>query len=266
MHILLVGCGKMGHAMIRGWVTQHAFSKLTIVDPAGENTLADLSGIDVHTSTDTLPSDIAPDMVIFAVKPQVMDTVAPFYKQYAPSAVFLSIAAGRTIASFESILGHDAKIIRAMPNTPAAISQGITALIANEHVTATEIDAAEKLLRAVGDVVRVKTENEMDAVTALSGSGPAYVFLLIEAMQDAGVALGLAPDIAAKLAHTTVTGSAALAAAEKETEPATLRQNVTSPGGTTAAALSVLMAEDGLGALMKKALGAAAKRSSELSS
>jgi pyrroline-5-carboxylate reductase len=177
--------------------------------------------------------------------------------------VFLSIAAGKPIAFFESALGAESAIVRSMPNTPAAVGAGITAACANRHVSAVQRALCQRLLEAVGDVVWVDDEAQMDAVTAVSGSGPAYVFLLIECLTEAGVAEGLPPDVAEKLARTTVIGSGALAKGAPEAATQ-LRKNVTSPGGTTEAALKVLMSEDGMGKLMRRAIRAATARSKEL--
>ncbi|MEL6679038.1 MAG: pyrroline-5-carboxylate reductase, partial [Pseudomonadota bacterium] len=180
-----------------------------------------------------------------------------------PDTLFLSIAAGTSIAYFETVLGQHAAIVRAMPNTPAAVGKGITALIGNAATKEADLDLAEALLSAIGQTVRLETEAQMDAVTAVSGSGPAYVFHLIETMAAAGVAEGLPEELAMRLAIATVDGSGTLAASAAQT-PEQLRINVTSPAGTTAAALEVLMGEDGLGPLMQKAVKAAADRSREL--
>ena len=180
------------------------------------------------------------------------------------TAVHRSVAAGTPIAAFEAALGAQTPIVRAMPNTPAAVGRGITAIIGNAHASATQVDLAEMLLRAVGQVVRLEREDQMDAVTGVSGSGPAYVFHMIECLAAAGEAQGLAPALAMQLAQATVAGAGALAEAADET-PAQLRVNVTSPNGTTQAGLAVLMDEDsGLPPLMRKTVAAAADRSREL--
>jgi pyrroline-5-carboxylate reductase len=210
-----------------------------------------------------VPND--PAMVIVAVKPQMMGEALPTLKALGNGGtVFLSIAAGTTIASFEKALGAQTPVVRAMPNTPAAIGRGITAVIGNAHVVETQLDLAETLLQAVGQTVRLEDEADMDAVTAVSGSGPAYVFHLIETLAAAGEAEGLAPDLAMALAKATVGGAGALAEEASE-GPDQLRINVTSPGGTTAAALEVLMDEDsGFPNLLKRAVAAAARRGREL--
>ncbi|MDA0787453.1 MAG: pyrroline-5-carboxylate reductase, partial [Proteobacteria bacterium] len=230
--ILLVGCGKMGSALMDGWIGQGTSpDAIFVVDPMQPD-LPD--GVAGGATFDDIPDNFAATVVVLAVKPQVMDAVlAPYLALVRPDTVFLSIAAGRTIGTFEAVLGADARIVRAMPNTPAAVGQGITVLIGNGHVTAAQRDACEALMAAVGKVAWVSEEGLIDAVTGVSGSGPAYVFHLVEAMAAAGVAAGLSPDLAMQLARETVAGSGALLA--QSTDPAaTLRENVTSPGGTTA--------------------------------
>lgn len=266
--LLLVGCGKMGGALLRGWFAGGAQpDNIYAVEPSQDAALAFANGpkpIFVD-SLDNLPEQFRPDVIMFAVKPQVMADVVPAYARFAESgAVFLSIAAGTTIHFFEKALGEEAPIVRSMPNTPAAVGRGVTAAICNAKVLPGGRDLCGRLLRAVGEVVWVTDEAEIDAVTAVSGSGPAYVFHLVEAMTAAGIAEGLSPEAAGTLARATVAGAGELLFQSSE-DAATLRQNVTSPGGTTAAALDVLMAdEDGLGQLMKRAVAAAARRSREL--
>jgi len=191
--------------------------------------------------------------------------VAPPYARFADGAVFVSIAAGKTITNFEEMLGSDAAIIRIMPNTPAAIRRGISVACANASVSDAARDRVSCMLGAVGELAWIEDENLMDAVTAVSGSGPAYVFLLAECMAAAGIKAGLPEELAIALARATVSGSGELIRQSVETV-GTLRQNVTSPGGTTEAALGVLMADDGLQKLMDTAIAAAAKRSEELAS
>ena len=266
---LLVGCGKMGGAMLQGWLNQGTRpGAITIVDSNLDAT-EDLSarlGVNAVVHIDQLDHDYSPDVVILAVKPQVMDQVLPAYaKLVARGSVFLSIAAGRTISSFEAILGPGAAIVRAMPNTPAAVGRGMTVGCPNAHVTPTQANLCKTLLGAVGDVEWIEDEGLLDAVTALSGSGPAYIFLLVEAMSHAGCKAGLPADLAARLARATVTGSAELLH-QSLLSALNLRENVTSPGGTTAAALAILRAEGGLTDLMTKAILAATKRSKELAS
>ena len=254
--LVLLGCGKMGSAMLEGWLKGGlAAQGVWVLDPQPSDWLAAQG---VHLNEALPPS---PAIVLIAVKPQMMAAALP---QLAPmgggATLFLSVAAGTTIASYEQALGTTTPIVRAMPNTPAAIGRGITAITGNAHATPDHMALAETLLLAVGQVVRLAGEHQMDAVTAVSGSGPAYVFHLIEALAAAGAAEGLPPALAMQLARATVAGAGALAEAATES-PAQLRVNVTSPGGTTAAALAVLMDEDqGFAPLLRKAVHAAAER------
>lgn len=258
--LVLLGCGKMGSAMLQGWLSKGLPPRsVWVVDPYPSAWL-ESSGAWVN---EPLPE--TPAVVVVAVKPQMMAEALPQLETLGNGrTVFLSIAAGVTLASFEAFLGTGTPIIRAMPNTPVAISQGITAMVGNAHADAPHLDMAEDLLRAVGEVVRVEDETHMDAVTGVSGSGPAYVFHLIETLAAAGEAEGLAPDVALQLAKATIAGAGALAVASEQ-DPAQLRKNVTSPNGTTQAALEVLMDEQhGFPVLMKRAVQAATNRSREL--
>jgi pyrroline-5-carboxylate reductase len=269
--VILVGCGKMGGALLNGWLargTAGTNAPVTIIEPAPAATAAfrGKPGVTIVGDASELPANAAPGAVVFATKPQGMDKVAPGYQRFAASAVFLSIAAGRTIGFFAQHLGESAAIVRAMPNTPAAIGRGISIACPNAAVTAAQRDLCGLLLAAGGEVAWVDEESLLDPVTALSGSGPAYVFLLVEAMAEAGIAAGLPVELAMRLARVTVAGSAELLHRAPDAA-AQLRQNVTSPGGTTAAALEVLMAkEGGLSGLMTRAIAAATKRSRELAS
>ncbi|MDH3738419.1 MAG: pyrroline-5-carboxylate reductase [Alphaproteobacteria bacterium] len=259
--ILLVGCGKMGSALLNGWLDQGTpAGHLTIVEPMSPQLPDDVT---VHAEASAFGSDFQPSVVVFAVKPQSMDDVLPAYAKYAgPETVFLSIAAGKPIGYFAATLTGGA-IVRAMPNTPAAVGRGITVLCANERVSAAQKSVCTQLMESVGEVAWIDDEALMDAVTGLSGSGPAYVFHLVEAMAAAGTAAGLTADLAMQLARATVAGSGELL--RQSSDPAgTLRENVTSPGGTTAAALEVLMAPEGLTRLMTEAIGRATERSREL--
>lgn len=261
--LVLLGCGKMGSAMLRGWLSSGlARDGVHVVDPYPSGWLKDQAARGLHLNQ-TLPDQA--DICVLAVKPQMMGEALPQLVALGNGAtVFLSIAAGTTIASLEAVLGARSPVIRAMPNTPAAIGRGITALVGNSHVDDTAMILAETLMQAVGQTVRLDSEADMDAVTAVSGSGPAYVFYLIETLAAAGVAQGLSPDLALKLAKATVGGAGQLAEDASE-DPARLRINVTSPAGTTAAALDVLMDSDsGLSPLMEKAVAAATNRGREL--
>lgn len=261
--LVLLGCGKMGSAMLRGWLSSGlARDGVHVVDPYPTGWLKDQAARGLHLNQ-TLPDQAG--ICVLAVKPQMMGDALPQLVALGNGAtVFLSIAAGTTIASLEAVLGARSPVIRAMPNTPAAIGRGITALVGNSHVDDTAMTLAETLMQAVGQTVRLDSEADMDAVTAVSGSGPAYVFYLIETLAAAGVAQGLSPDLALKLAKATVGGAGQLAEDASE-DPARLRINVTSPAGTTAAALDVLMdGTSGLSPLMEKAVAAAANRGREL--
>ena len=269
LSIALIGCGKMGSALLRGWIASGLVKHVYVLDPGGlpEEFEDDSPARVTFFDKPALFAGAHPPAPIFviAVKPQIMDDVCGAIKKSIPAeALVLSIAAGQTIHNFENRFGTQQPIIRSMPNTPAAIGKGMTVACPNVHVTDTQKNIATTLLKAVGHVEWINDEKLMDAVTALSGSGPAYIFLLIEAMAAAGVKSGLDPSFAMKLARQTVIGSAALA--ESETTPAeTLRKNVTSPGGTTAAALDVLMSSPGMQELFDKAIAAATARSKELS-
>ena len=258
--VLLIGCGRMGGALLKGWRESGAVGRAIVVDPA----LPVLNGAQVVASSLADIPDPLPTTILLAVKPQMLDQVMPGLAERLPdSALVISIAAGKPIAYFASRLGKPAAIIRTMPNTPAAIGRGITVCCAGPGVTAAERDVADRLMKAVGEVAWVEDEALMHAVTAVSGSGPAYVFHLIEALRDAALAAGLPPDLAAKLARATVTGAGELARQSPDA-PDKLRIDVTSPGGTTAAALAVLMGEKGLTDLMTRAVAAATARSEEL--
>lgn len=260
--LLLVGGGKMGSALVAGWLDRGLDPGLiTVVEPNAD--AAAKLPVTVISSTRDLPTGYIPGLILFAVKPQVMAEVVQSYAGLSDFTVYLSIAAGKPIRFFEGLLGENAAVARAMPNTPAAIGRGITALCANDKTTEEEKSLCADLLSAVGDTVWVDDEALMDAVTAVSGSGPAYVFLLAEALAEAGIAAGLPADTAQQLARATVSGAGELLARSADSA-AELRVNVTSPGGTTAAALDVLMGDGGLAPLMRKAVAAATARGREL--
>jgi pyrroline-5-carboxylate reductase len=260
--LLLVGCGKMGGAMLDGWQSRGLAAADVLVAEPVEALRPKKPGLRAVGSTSEISE--TPEIIVLAVKPQTMDAVLPDLKRFADEgSVFLSIAAGKTLKYFASHLGAAAKVVRAMPNTPAAVRQGITVACAAKGVSAAEKKRCQQLLEAVGEALWVEDEALMDPVTALSGSGPAYVFLLVEAMAAAGAKLGLSADMAMQLARATVAGSGELL--KQSSEPAQqLRVNVTSPGGTTAEALKVLMAADGIQPVFDKALAAASRRSKEL--
>jgi len=264
--VLLIGFGNMGQALARGWLARgRAAAAIRVVDMApGARSAAAALGLAASERVGTPQSAAMPDVVVIAVKPNQLAAALAELAPFTLRSVFLSIAAGKTLAQLEAGLGSGAAVVRAMPNTPAAIGQGISALVANSTVTPAQRELCEELLAAVGATAWLDDERDMDAVTAVSGSGPAYVFLLIECLERAAVDAGLAPELARRLALATVAGAGAYAAAADE-PAAELRRRVTSPGGTTQAALEVLGAERGLADLIARAVSAAAKRSRELS-
>lgn len=258
--LVLLGCGKMGSAMLEGWLeTALDPADVWVIDPNPSAWLAGLGGLHLNVG---LPE--APAMVLVAVKPQILGDALPDLGALGGGeTVFVSVAAGVPVTRYKEILGPGTPVIRAMPNTPAAIGRGITALVANE-AGQQSLDLAEALLGAIGQIVRLDNEAQMDAVTGVSGSGPGYVFHLIECLAKAGEAEGLPADMAMKLARATIGGAGALAERSPK-DPAELRRDVTSPQGTTEAGLKVLMDEEaGLPPLMRRTVAAAAKRSREL--
>jgi pyrroline-5-carboxylate reductase len=262
--IVLVGAGKMGGAMLEGWLALGLDPKSVVaIEPQPAREISTLAGrgLRLNPGAQTVGEAAA---IVIAVKPQVAPEIVPTLAPYlGAGTVVLSIMAGRTLGFLEQALSQRAAIVRAMPNTPAAIGRGITVAAPNQRVSQRQRDLVHALLAATGVVEWVGDEALMDAVTAVSGSGPAYVFLLAEALARAGVAAGLPEELAAKLARETVAGSGELLH-RSPLDASVLRQNVTSPGGTTAAALDVLMAADGLEALMTRAVAAATARSRQL--
>jgi pyrroline-5-carboxylate reductase len=261
--LVLVGAGKMGYAMLESWLTLGLDAKnIVILEPFPSS---EVSALAARGATLNPPGSVAaPAAVVIAVKPQSAAEVVPgLAALIGASTVVVSIMAGKTLPFLEQSLPAGTACVRAMPNTPAAIGRGITVAVANRQVTDTQRALARKLLGATGPVEWIDDEALMDAVTAVSGSGPAYVFLLAETLAQAGVAAGLPDELAGKLARATVAGSGELLH-RSPLDPATLRNDVTSPGGTTAAALDVLMDRDGLEALMRRAVAAATKRSRQL--
>ena len=260
-HVVLAGAGKMGGAMLTGWLAGGLDPKrVVVIDPYLSDDIKALAGKGVRLNPDIAEiGDVS--VLILAVKPQMFAEVGPTLRAVAGDALVVSIMAGTTIAGIAKACGG--RIVRAMPNTPAAIGRGITVAVAAGDVSRAQRDLTDALLRATGSVEWVEDESLIDAVTAVSGSGPAYVFLLAEEMARAGIAAGLPAELAMKLARETVSGSGELLR-QSDLDAATLRKNVTSPGGTTAAALGVLMAEDGFEPLLTKAIAAATARSKEL--
>lgn len=265
--IALIGAGRMGGAMLKAWLHGGVDpEQLIVVDPGPPSetvTLRDTYGVSLAVGPEAVTT--VPGTLVLAVKPQKMDDVLPgLMHLIGGNTVIMSIAAGRTIDSIAAHLGMNRAIVRAMPNTPSAIGRGMTVACANRNVGPEQARVCTDLLGAVGEVAWIEDEGLMDAVTGVSGSGPAYVFLLAECMADAGVEAGLPRDLAEQLARVTVQGAGALM--DHSDEPAaTLRENVTSPGGTTEAALAELMGDPGLRDLMKRAVAAAVRRSKELS-
>jgi pyrroline-5-carboxylate reductase len=260
--ILLVGCGRMGSAMLAGWREQGLAPSIA-VDPSPAAAAFAGPDLTVVASAADIPPDFAPSAVVLAVKPQNAAETLPAYARFAGTSVFLSIMAGRTIAGMARLLDPKAAIVRAMPNTPAAIRQGVTVACAAEGVSPPQSVLCDRLLQAIGIVAWVEHEAFLDPVTAGSGSGPAYVFLLAELMEQAALEHGLPPDLARLLARQTVAGSGALLATSSE-DAATLRRAVTSPGGTTAAALDVMMASNAWPLTVPEAITAATRRSRDL--
>ncbi|MDX7950711.1 pyrroline-5-carboxylate reductase [Lichenihabitans sp. Uapishka_5] len=263
--VVLVGAGHMGGALLAGWLDSGApADRIVVVDPGiGETRAAELTAHGVRLNA----RDVGPaGLLVLAIKPQQVDAAALALRPFVgPNTILVSVVAGRTIADLRQSLPGAALVVRAMPNTPAAIRQGITGVAAEAHADVRQRAVVQALLEAVGRVEWLPREDLIDAVTAVSGSGPAYVFLLAECLAEAGVAAGLDAPTAARLARATVEGAAALMAARPESEPELLRRNVTSPGGTTAAALAVLTGEAGLHPLMERAVAAAKQRATALS-
>jgi pyrroline-5-carboxylate reductase len=263
INVVLVGAGKMGGALLEGWIGLGVDpAAMTVIEPQPSPQVAALAARGLRLN----PSGSAgrADAVVIAVKPQTApQALAEIGALVAPGAVVVSIMAGRTLGFLADALPAGTAIVRAMPNTPAAIGRGITVAVPNPRVTPAKRELAHRLLAATGAVEWIGDEGLMDAVTAVSGSGPAYVFLLAESLARAGEKAGLPADLAASLARATVSGAGELLY-RSPLAAATLRHNVTSPGGTTAAALDVLMAADGLDAVMERAVAAATRRGREL--
>ncbi|MFH5924114.1 pyrroline-5-carboxylate reductase [Roseomonas xinghualingensis] len=260
--VLLVGCGKMGGALLSGWL-ERGLSRAVVVEPHTASTAAFAGRVLVAPEAEDIPYDFAPAAVVLATKPQQAEAALPTYARYAQGgAVVVSIMAGKTISAMEGLLGG-AAVVRAMPNTPAAIGQGFTVACAGRRVSADQKALADRLLSATGEVAWVDAESLIDPVTAISGGGPAYVFLLAELLEKAALEQGLPPDLARRMARATVSGSGALLSRSEE-DVAVLRKNVTSPKGTTEQALAVLMAKDAWPRLVSEAIDAATKRSREL--
>lgn len=266
--LLLAGAGNMGGALLTGWLERGLDpGRILVQDPSPPPRIAELlRRHGVRTQAQVPNLEQPPAVLLMAVKPQIMEEVfQPLAKLVGAQTVVLSVAAGRTIRSFERHLPAGTAVVRSIPNTPAAVARGITVAAANSHVTEVQRRTCQDLLSAVGETAWVDDEALIDPVTAVSGSGPAYVFYLTECLAEAGVKAGLAPELAQKLARWTVAGSGELLHRSDQSAEV-LRKNVTSPNGTTFAALQVLMAEKGLQPLMTEAVLAATRRSKELAS
>ena len=262
--IVLLGAGRMGGALLRGWIASKKFPSIHVIEPTPSKTIAALAKRKKITLAKQFDPRLRPRAILIALKPQVIKGEAGLLKELGKTgALVVSIAAGITTVFLSQVLGSKASIVRTVPNTPGAIGQGITALYVQPGMKKADRALAEALMAPLGATIWLDHEREMDAVTALSGSGPAYVFLLVEALARAGIAQGLAPDLAMRLARQTIIGAGALLDADPRLAEE-LRRDVTSPAGTTEAALKLLMDQDGLEALMTRAVSAAAKRSREL--
>lgn len=261
--LLLVGGGRMGGAMLAGW-RERGLASAVVVDPSEGAAALGGEGVIVVPSFAEIPAGFTPEAVILAVKPQMAGEVLPAYARFAGRAVFISIMAGKTIKAVGAMLGVRAAVVRAMPNTPAAVRQGFTVAVMGAHVSNRQRGLADALLTAAGEIAWVDDEDLLDPVTAISGGGPAYVFLLAELLERAALEQGIPAALARQMARRTVIGSAALLAASEE-DAADLRIAVTSPKGTTERALAVLRADDAWPKSVSAAVQAATERSRELS-
>ena len=261
--LLLAGCGKMGSALLHGWHKKGLrFTDLTVVEPGDVSSIPPTATW-VRSLTEADPS-YPPLIIVLAVKPQVMAPALAEYAARFPDALYVTIAAGKTLSFYTSLLGEKSQVVRVMPNTPALVSKGMSVAVANANVTALQKDSVTELFQAVGDVAWLEDESLMDAVTAISGSGPAYVFYFMEAFINAATEAGIPQELATQLVRKTVHGSLHLA--EQNTESLdVLRRNVTSPGGTTEAALNALMGDQALQKILSTAVKNAVRRSRELS-
>lgn len=260
--ISLVGCGKMGGAMLKGWLSHGALpSNISIIEPLHDMIQYSSKGINVLKNPEHLNEN--QDICIFAVKPQHFEAVVSEYKKLDDNCIFVSIAAGKTISKMEYLLGHNRKIVRAMPNLPATVMSGLSAVSYNKYITKENKLEVTSLFSSIGEVIEVE-ESRLDTVTAISGSGPAYIFYIIELLNKIGLEQGLKPDEALKLAKHTVYGSGKLTLSTDIT-PSELREAVTSKGGTTEEALKILMKDNVLENLFRTAIRAAENKSKELS-
>ena len=267
MHICLIGCGKMGAALLEGWRKLSVINEITVVEPSKINVsknIKEKNNIFFYDHLSKIKFNYLPDVVILAVKPQIMETVLLELKKLEiKSSCWLTIAAGLPIKFYENILGKNQSIVRTIPNTPASILKGVTAICFNKNCKRDHIVNANLLMEAVGIILQVRDESLMDSITAVSGSGPAYIFYMIEAMIDAAIHIGIDKDDATKLVEATLVGSAFLLENSKD-EVGELRHAVTSPKGTTEAGLSILSNNDSFFILIRNAIEEAQKRGKEL--
>ena len=253
--VLLVGCGFMGGALKKGWESTKVPFDIVVIDPSSNQYVSDI---------DTMPKDFIPDLIVFAVKPQALPDILPLYLRFSgKGCLFVTIAAGVSLETYHIVLGTDEKIIRAMPNLAVQVGEGITALVSRSALSEQHKALGQSIFEASGTVIWLNNENLMDVVTAVSGSGPAYFFRLVECLASAGAACGLPPDVALTLARQTAIGAGTMLQNAPDS-PTDLRVRVTSPGGTTAAALSTLDLEDTFAKLIRTAVRAAVHRGQEL--
>lgn len=265
--VVLIGAGKMGFALLKGWAARGLSGDgVVVVEPDPHPELAHLCAERGFALNGRLAGKARPQALVLAVKPQLLDSVAPSALEFiGEDTVVVSILAGKRVADIAARLGGARAIVRAMPNTAASVGQGVTGAFASVAISERQREAAHALLASVGMVEWVDSEEFIDAVTAISGSGPAYVFYFVEALAKAGTSVGLPSELAARIARETVVGAGELLRRSPDLSPETLRRHVTSPGGTTAAALEILMAEGGLAPLIERAAAAAKRRAGELS-
>ena len=267
MHICLIGCGKMGTALLEGWSNLSVINQITVVEPNKINfskNIKEKSNIYFYNHLSEIKFNDLLDVVILAVKPQIMEVVLLELKKLEiESSCWLTIAAGLPIKFYENILGKNQSIVRTIPNTPASILKGVTALFYNKNCKRVQIENSNLLMEAVGIILKVRDERLMDSITAVSGSGPAYIFYMIEAMINAAINIGIDKDDAIKLVEGTLVGSAFLLKNSEE-EVSKLRKAVTSPNGTTEAGLSILSNNDSFFNLIRNAIEGAQKRGKEL--
>ena len=265
MHLLMIGCGNMGGALLTAWLQNDSAKQVSIVTPSGAPKFKDHDKVTAYTSVNDIPPHVQFDCVMIGVKPQMIDDVLPPYRRFVhPDTVFVTMAAGKIMEAYETILGDDIHLIRIMPNTPSALGHGVTLITANKNTTGTQVQSVCDLLNANGTIEHLQDEHELDKATTISGCGPAYVALFVENLTHAGEQLGLDKDLAERLAIQTVIGSGIMLDTI-DLPVAQQRQNVTSKKGVTAAALDIMMDDkNSMQSMMEKALKDALKRTHEL--